>query len=82
MASKNINETLGIPKDHKPDYDDLLEACIANAVWFFAENNSRGTFYDRMDMCSFAEWTTKKALGIECSKKWEGVPRLLLELKP
>lgn len=34
-----------------------------------------------MDVCSYAEWCCDKALGRPHAEEWEGVPRIVIELK-
>ncbi len=55
---------------------DLREAVEASVQWFEAEDKHLGTFHDRMDMCNYAEWISRKALGQDVGK-FEGVPRLI-----
>lgn len=54
---------------------EALEAC---ELWHRAETETLGTFHDRMELCSYSEWITKKALGLPCDEEWEGVPRIVL----
>ena len=56
---------------------DLQEAAEASARWYEAEDKNLGTFHDRMDMCKYAEWASRKALGEDVGE-FEGVPRLIL----
>ena len=56
---------------------DLLKAVEANVSWFEAEDKHLGTFHDRMDMCSYAEWASRKAIGQDVGE-FKGVPRLIL----
>ena len=57
----------------------LRKACEAMVRWFDAENQTLGTFHDRMDLCKYAEWCTRRALGEDVGD-FEGVPQLLLIL--
>ena len=71
-------EALAEPKGFTPSYDDLLEAVRASCFWAEAENQHLGTFDDRMNLGSYAEWCCDKALGRPHSEEWEGVPRIVL----
>ena len=58
-----------------------LEAAVEAAVrWFDAEDESLGTFHDRMDLCCYAEWAARKSLGQDVGD-FQGVPRLLITTK-
>ena len=63
---------------------ELLEVCIAMACWFKAEDETLGTFHDRMDLCSYAEFLTRRALakvnGAMFNEEWTGVPQLILTI--
>lgn len=65
----------------KPENAKLLEACKAMVLWFDAEDKNLGTFHDKMDLCKYAEWAARKALGQEVGE-FEGVPKLVLVLGP
>ncbi len=56
---------------------DLQEAVEASAQWFEAEDKHLGTFHGRMDMCQYAEWASRKALGQDVGE-FAGVPRLII----
>lgn len=64
------------------DVDLLVKALEANALWFKAESECLGTFHERMDLCSYSEFMTEKALahvrGELFEKEWQGVPRLII----
>ena len=55
----------------------LRDAAEANLAWSVAEDLSLGSFQARMELCSYSQWLTRKALG-ELSD-YQGVPRLLLD---
>lgn len=55
----------------------LTEAAQANLAWHVAEELSIGSFQARMELCNYAQWLTRKALGD--LSDYEGVPRLLLD---
>ena len=59
-----------------PDFARAVEAMV---LWFDAENDDLGTFHDKMDLCKYAEWCARRALGQEVGE-FEGVPRLVLVL--
>ena len=61
------------------EVERLREACRACEEWHRAESEGLGTFHDRMDLCSYSEWATKRALGLPCDDEWKGVPRLVLK---
>ena len=73
---------LGTPTWHVYSYPDMLEAVKAYMIWNLAEDKNLGTFQDKMDMCSYAEWAGKKALGLPHDKEWKGVPRIAISLVP
>ena len=56
---------------------DLQEAAEAMLRWFEAEDKHLGTFHDRMDLCQYVEWASRKALGEDVGE-FEGVPRLII----
>jgi hypothetical protein len=60
----------------------LVKALEAQERWFEAENKFLGTFYDRMDLCSYSEYLMKKALahvrGELFVEEWVGVPQLII----
>jgi hypothetical protein len=62
----------------------LIEAIEANARWFKAENETLGSFHDRMNLCSYSEFMTAKALahvrGEAFEQEWQGVPRFIITL--
>jgi len=72
--------------------EELMEqATIAMVAWFDNENaplkkdiygsrSSTKAFYERMDLCKYAEWCARKALGQPVPEEFEGVPRLVLTL--
>jgi hypothetical protein len=54
-----------------------IEACEAMVLWFEAEDQNLGTFHDRMNLCKYAEWAARKALGQDVGE-FKGVPQLVL----
>lgn len=67
--------------EHAAENERLREAVQANVAWFDAENDhSYTSFQDRMDMCSYSEWISRKALGLPCKEEWEGVPQIVLNI--
>jgi hypothetical protein len=68
--------------DDKIDVGLLVKALEAHALWAKAENEHLGTFHERMDLCSYAEFMTEKALahvrGELFEKEWQGVPRIII----
>lgn len=66
---------MSVPDDIQAEL--LLAAAEAMVRWFDAEDGNLGTFHGRMDLCKYAEWTARKALGQEVGE-FEGVPRLVL----
>ena len=62
----------------------LVKALEAQERWFEAENKFLGTFYDRMDLCSYSEYLMKKALahvrGELFVEEWVGVPQLIITM--
>lgn len=75
------DQLLAMPAGFRPSYADLLEAVKAYKFWDIAEHHNLGTFHDKMDLCSYAEWMGDKALGRAHKQEWAGVPRLVLTLK-
>lgn len=63
----------GFP-DASPEYRQAVEAMVR---WFDAERDNLGTFHDKMDLCKYAEWAARKALGEDVGE-FKGVPRLLI----
>jgi len=59
---------------------DLEAAVEAAVLWFDAEDEYLGTFHDRMDLCCYAEWAARKAIGQDAGD-FKGVPRLLITTK-
>ncbi len=57
----------------EPTKDDALTAMIA---WFDAESKSLGSFYDRMELCNYAEWAARKSIGQDVGD-YKGVPQLI-----
>jgi len=57
---------------------EAVEACVQ---WFDAEDKYLGTFHDRMDLCCYAEWACRKALGQDVGE-FKGVPRILITTNP
>lgn len=78
---KDLRDLIEMPEGFKPGYGNLLEAVRASCLWAIAEQRTLGSFHDRMDLCSYAEWCCDKALGRPHAEEWEGVPRLILERK-
>jgi len=64
----------------------LIQALEAHELWAKAEHEHLGTFHERMDLCSYAEFMTEKALahvrGEAFAKEWVGVPRLIITTVP
>jgi len=58
----------------------LKDAVEANIAWFNAENNNLGSFNDRMDLCKYSEWASRKAIGQDIGE-FQCVPRLILTLE-
>jgi hypothetical protein len=77
----DVKHLIEMPEGFKPSYEDLLEAVEASCIWAILEHDNLGTFYDRMDLCSYAEWCVDKALGLPHDDEWAGVPRLVLARK-
>jgi hypothetical protein len=74
------DQLIGWPSEHVPTYLELLEAVKAYKLWDVAEEKPLGTFHDRMDLCSYAQWAGDVALGRPHQAEWEGVPRLVLQI--
>ena len=65
---------------------ELVEACEAFALWMSSEKlKEKYDFYDRMNLCDYAEFLNRKALakvrGEEFDETWEGVPQILIDLR-
>lgn len=64
--------------------DDLaLEACRAMVNWFDGEmlsGDERMDWRDLYDLCKYAEWCARKALGQDVGE-FEGCPRLVISLR-
>jgi hypothetical protein len=71
---------LAAPFGYAPSYADLLEAVKAYMLWHVAEDKNLGTFHAKMDLCSYAEWAGKKALGLPHAPEWKGVPRIAITI--
>ena len=71
---------LDAPAGYAPSYADLLEAVKAYKIWDMAEEKNLGSFHDKMDLCSYAQWAGNKALGLPHEPEWRGVPRLTITL--
>jgi hypothetical protein len=57
---------------------EAMEAAVKAMVrWFDAEDQNMGSFHDRMDLCKYAEWAARRALGEDVGE-FEGVPRLII----
>lgn len=60
----------------------LLEASMVCHAWHRSESQSLGTFNERMELCNYSEWLTRKALsaalGEPFDEPYEGIPHLLL----
>jgi len=66
----------------KAKREEMQAALEAHAAWADAEHESpkmSTTFHERMDLCSYSEWLTDKALGRPHDENWHGVPRLILD---
>jgi hypothetical protein len=59
---------------------DLLKAVEANVQWHDVESGYLGTFHDRMDLCCYSEWASRKALGQDVGE-FKGVPQLIITRK-
>lgn len=55
----------------------LQKAATAMVAWFDAEKKDTGTFWEKADLCKYAEWAARKALGQDVGE-FEGIPRLFL----
>ena len=55
----------------------LGTAVTAMVAWFDAEKADTGTFWDKADLCKYAEWAARKAIGQDVGD-FEGIPRLFL----
>lgn len=77
MKIENQKELLNEPEGHKHDKELLLEAVRANMLWFIAETDGLGSHTDRMNLCSYAQWTARRALGLPHAEEWRCVPQLI-----
>lgn len=59
-----------------PLYKAAVEAMV---LWFDAENQNLGSFHEKMDLCAYAEWTARRAMGQDVGD-FKGVPRLVLTI--
>lgn len=66
-------------KDEPTKLETFQWAAEAVVRWFDAEAHNLGSFHDKMDLCKFAEWATRKALG-EDNGDFVGVPRLVIKM--
>ena len=82
MSTIERKDVLAEPEGFVPDYDELLEAVRASAFWAEAEHQTLGSFYDRMDLCAYAEWCCGKALGRPHDDEFRGVPQIILRRQP
>lgn len=62
---------------------DLLAAAEAHLAWTWAEDqHDLATFSERMELCSYAEWLTRRAVdkasGAAAGEEYVGVPRLIV----
>ena len=61
----------------------MQTALEAHELWEKAEREHLGSFHQRMELCNYAEWLTRKALaavrGQQFEEEYEGVPRIILE---
>jgi hypothetical protein len=57
--------------------DIALAACRAHLAWELAERDMSITFQARMELCNYAQWLTRKALGEVAD--YVGVPRIILQ---
>lgn len=80
VAEAEREAVLAAPHGYAPPYDDLLEAVKAYMLWQIAEDKNLGTFHAKMDLCSYAEWAGKKALGLPHDPEWKGVPRIVITM--
>lgn len=67
----------GAAKRHLAEIGRLQAAGEAMVRWFDAEDQTLGSFHDRMDLCKYAEWAARRALGEDVGE-FEGVPRLII----
>lgn len=63
----------------------LMRAALqANEVWHIAEDKSLGTFHQRVELCNYSEWITRKALaadgGAPFDEPFQGMPRILIDV--
>lgn len=60
----------------------MLDALMACNAWHKAESDSIGSFNDRMELCNYSEWITRKAIafatGEQFDEPYQGVPHLLI----
>ncbi len=68
-------------EERQEQFKLLKEAAEAVLIWFDAEDKGLGSFHDRMDLCHYAEWATRTALGQDMGA-FKGVPRLVLTIDP
>lgn len=71
-------DVLNEPEGFEHSMDDLLEAVRAQMFWHLAEDQHIGTFQDKMNLASYAEWCCSRALGLSHDKEWQGVPQIIL----
>jgi len=55
-----------------------LEALEAVVAWFDAEDQHTGSFHDKMELCNYAEWMSRKALGQNVDE-YKPVPQIILD---
>jgi hypothetical protein len=60
------------------DNELLRDAVTAIVAWFDAEDQNTGTFWDRCDLCKYAEWAARRALGQDVGE-YKGIPRLVIQ---
>ena len=60
----------------------LREAVEAEVLWHDSEDDHKTTTFDeRMDLCHYSEWLAKRAIGRDVTDEYEGIPRLVLNLR-
>lgn len=76
-----MDAVLKMPEGYEPTYEQLLDAVKAYKLWDLAEENNLGSFSDKMNLCSYAQWAADRALGRAHAKEWTPVPQITLQFK-
>jgi hypothetical protein len=60
----------------------MYRACRAHLAWELAEESREeiATFNERMDLCNYAQWLTRQALG--GTEEFSGVPHIFISVRP